>query len=642
MIERSPGKTAVEILLIGVVFLVLASVWTWPMIADPAHNNMATPANNDARFNIYVIFWGAKSLVTDPLNIHHTNMFYPERYTFAYSDIEISHSLLMLPVILLFYNPVLTYNLLIISSIVLGGVGFYLLARDLTGHRAAAAMAAAIFVFNPAHFGRYTQIQFFGDFWLPWLAWALLRWLKGGGWGWALGSGILFCLHALSGSHNAVFGALLLGAAVIYYALSERLWRRARFWYGLIIILLTGIIVLLPIFWPYFIVEQKLSSHRVQDIDTLRAGSAGFKELVSSGSRFYRWLDVAFGWPSAMPGAPARGYLFPGIVAIALAFFGLLARREKQHSGCRWSRISAWVLDAVAIGSAWAALTLALTGCEWLFLFILPVPAPPAWILPVLALAAVGLRLSWFRKAEHLLVAFYRFLRANVRLTADQLFWILILLLSLLATLGPDGGLYHLIGRLPLVRMVRVPRRFVMVASFALAVLSAYGVAALARRIAGKGKRALALAIVIVIFMTESVFLPLRVNHWPNEPPEIYRWLGSQEGDFTVVEFPMDPTGYGIFARQIFYSIYHWKKMLVGYSGYQSEENRERLARLNASFPSGKCLDELQSLSVRYVVLLEGRMPKEKLEALKRQPRLRLAKRFGYTPVYELTPSAGE
>ena len=638
-------------LLVGIAFLILAIASTWPLITNPAGITPIGPANNDPHFNIYLIFWGAHALVSDPLNIHHTNMFYPERYTFAYSDIELSHSLLMLPVIYLFYEPFLAYNLLLLMAIVIGGVGFFLLARDLTGSDGAAFLGAAIYMFNPSHFGRFLQIQFFGDFWLPWAAWALLRWLKGGGWGFALSASLFFCLQALSGSHNAVFGALLGAGMIVYYFFVLKLWRRKGFWSGTALMALVVLLVAGPVLYPYMLVEGKISRQRVADINTLSQNSAGPHELLSSGSGLHRWIDEVLHWPSGMFGRGPRGYLFPGFAAIALAVFGFFTHSRCGETRKAKSGFLAWLLDALALIAAAGTVVLALGGSDMLFIGISPVPAPPAWLLAATALFTIALRLSFFRSPDHILVAASRFCVAKIRAGADQLFWLAILLFFFILSLGPAGGVYLLIGQLPLVRAIRVPGRFILIAVFALAVLAAYGGAALSRRFGGGVKAKLAVGLVAAVFAAESLFAPLAIRPVP-EAPELYSWLATQDGKFTVVEFPLDPRNYTASCRQVFHSIYHWKYLLVGYSGYQSQENVERLTRLNDTFPTDNCLDELEDLSVRYLVVFRDRLRREdsrtggaKLEALEGQDRLERVAVFGEQgelEVYALKPSSGE
>jgi len=546
-----------EALCVAAVFLVVAVVATWPMATDPAGLSLVRPTDNDYRFNLYVIFWGAHALTTDPLSLHHTNMFHPERYTFAYSDMELSHSLLMLPVILVAYNPVLTYNLLLLASMSIGGVGFYLLCRRLTNHRVAALVGALIFVFNSVHFTRYAQIQLFGDHWLPWFGWSMLTWLQQSGtdetssrsqWKWPLLGAVFFCLTALSGAQPALFAGLLGASMVVFYATANRLWMSRRFWIGVLVIGAISTAVLGPILWPYTLVEGPMLDGRTL-MDQLLGASASPSELLSSRSRFYLWLDETIGWPSALTGRGPRTYLFPGIVPYllaALAVFGGGLRRDRE----RW-------------------------------------------------------------------------------------FWLVLFVLALWMALGPRAGLYMAIEKVPVLRLLRVPSRVFMVAAFALSVLSAVGIEQLRGKLT---RRAFApiLAGLLVLFATEAAYAPMTT--WPYEPGPAprHRFLAEQPGDFAVLEIPLDPGNYTISSRQVFNSIYHWKKLLVGYSGFQTDDNIRRLERLAATFPADAFVDELRDLGVRYVIVREDRLGPTHLRDLRAQPRLRLAQRFGETGIYTI------
>jgi len=652
------SETGIKLNLITVaaLFILLAIVSTWPLATDPFHLDPASKGNNDPHFNTYIVFWGAHALTTDPLNLHHTNMFHPERNTFTYSDIELSSSLLMLPAIAIWYNPVLTYNLLIWASIIIGGVGFYLLALDLTRSRGAATLGAAVFVFNPAHFGRYLQIQFFADQWLPWSAWALLRWLGGrkaegqafGSGvkriGWALAAALFFCLHALTGSHNTVFGAIFFGAAIVYFTLTRRLWREARFWAGLALMATVAAVILLPIFIPYLDVEKEMAAARVEDMDILRAGSAGPYELLAAGSRFYRWIDTALGWPSAIFSERLRGYLFPGFVALllGLAAFFRPEGREKKSGEVRWPRYTAWTLDLAAFFTAWAAVSLAVTGGERLYLLMFPLPSPPSWSLAAVAAATTLVRLIRFRRYPHALAVLAMSAGRRLGAAGDRLFWLLLVVFGFVASLGPDAGLYQVLGRLPVLRLIRVPRRFTLLACFALSALVAYGFAAVMKRMRGRMARPAVASAIVLLFAAEALFAPLPVFRFDPEPQPVYRWLGEQEGDFAVVEFPLDPDNYYLSLRQVYSSIYHWKKLVVGYSGYHTEKNKSLQRRLNELFPSGKCLVELRRLGVRYALVLEDRLSQRQRQALRAQRGLKLEKRFGGMSAYRVMPAAGE
>ena len=60
------------------------------------------------------------------------------------------------------------------------------------------------------------------------------------------------------------------------------------------------------------------------------------------------------------------------------------------------------------------------------------------------------------------------------------------------------------------------------------------------------------------------------------------------------------------------------------------------------SFPYDSGLAELRELGVRFVLVLEKRLPEDKREALHRQTGLVFERSFGSISVYRLKPSEGE
>lgn len=548
-----------QVVLAALALAALALAATWPVASDPAHLSLLPPTDNDFRLNNYLIFWGAHALLTDPLSLHHTNMFHPERYTFAYGDMLLAQSLLMLPVIVTFYNPVLTYNVLLICGLIIGGSGFFVLARRVTGHPGAAFLGALLWVFNPVHFTRYQQIQFIGDHWLPWMVWALWCWLQPeeddrsvGAIRWALAAAAFFCINALSGSHLAAFGTLLAALMLVWFGAQDGRWRRTDFQRGLATFALLALLVLAPIFWPYLLVEERLAAVRAETLDLPNA-SLGPLEVLSARSRFYLWLDEAWGWPAALnrSGRELRAHGFPGVVTLLLAALGAVSSRAAPPR-----RRGVWLLAAAT------------------FLFL---------------------------------------------------------------ALGAYGG-YLLVGNLPLFRLIRVPTRFLLPAVLALAMLAVHGAVALAARLPAPRHRAALLAVLALLFAGEAWFAPLRT--WPYEPQPnaLSEFLAAQPGDFAIVEVPVDPFGYAINMRQVMRSVDHWKRLLVGYSGYQSRDNIALLRRVRDSFPTDACLDELARLDVRFVIVLKDRVGPSLLDTVAAQPRLQPAWQHDGWLVYRVLP----
>ena len=221
----------------------------------------------------------------------------------------------------------------------------------------------------------------------------------------------------------------------------------------------------------------------------------------------------------------------------------------------------------------------------------------------------------------------------------ERRFWIIALAAFVFLAMGSYGG-YLLVGKLPLFRLIRVPTRFMIPAVFALAMLAAYGAAALAVRVSVPRRRATVFAAIGLIFAAETSFVPVRTWDYDQQPRPLNEFLAAQPGDFAVVEFPLDPFGNAINMRQVHHSMFHWKRLLVGYSGYQSQENIDLLRRVRDRFPSDAGLDELHNLDVRFVVVLSDRVEPELLEAVGRQPRLEPTWSYDGWLVYRVLPRA--
>ena len=98
---------------------------------------------------------------------------------------------------------------------------------------------------------------------------------------------------------------------------------------------------------------------------------------------------------------------------------------------------------------------------------------------------------------------------------------------------------------------------------------------------------------------------PLRLWPYPHRPP-LYEFLARQP-DGVVAEFPVPrlESWPAHEARYVYMSIFHWKRLVNGYSGYYPPSYAARMQRL-ATFPDPGSLAQLRADSVRYVVIHVG------------------------------------
>ncbi|MEU8052775.1 hypothetical protein [Micromonospora haikouensis] len=126
--------------------LVLAVVLTWPTVRDLTGT---IPQDvGDPTLQAWQVAWGGHAVLTNPTQLWHSNTFWPEPYTYAYSDTLLGYA----PFGFFGDGPVAAvarYNLLYVLVHALAFVGAYALSRQLGAGWAGAAVAGASFAYAP-------------------------------------------------------------------------------------------------------------------------------------------------------------------------------------------------------------------------------------------------------------------------------------------------------------------------------------------------------------------------------------------------------------------------------------------------------------------------------------------------------------
>src|SRR2546423_451663 len=104
------------------LYVVVTIVMTWPLAAGLAHD---VPGDfGDPLFTSWVLAWDATHLGRGWWS---ANIFAPHPLSLAYSEHFLPQALQALPVYWLTQNPILSYNLLFLSTFALSGLGMFLL-----------------------------------------------------------------------------------------------------------------------------------------------------------------------------------------------------------------------------------------------------------------------------------------------------------------------------------------------------------------------------------------------------------------------------------------------------------------------------------------------------------------------------------
>lgn len=199
--------------------------------------------------------------------------------------------------------------------------------------------------------------------------------------------------------------------------------------------------------------------------------------------------------------------------------------------------------------------------------------------------------------------------RSIMRLPRDRetmLLYILVAVLALWTSLGPDAGLYRLFYEaIPVFSFLRAPGRIGLVVMLGLAVLAAFGIRAVLQGFAAPRQ------IAVVGIIAAAAFVDLRqvpFDWRPARPiPEAYRVLAKLPRG-AVVEFPFygQRIAFHSHTRYMLNSTVHWQPLVNGYSDHIPIEFRSVAVRL-ASFPSHDAFDVMREYRVRYIVIHRNR-----------------------------------
>ena len=521
------------------LYVGLLLVMAYPLPLHPA--SMTLPGDPDTDLFMWTLAWNTHALVQQPLSVFDANIYYPHRNTLAFSENLIGSTIFAAPVLWLTGSHVLALNTVSFFSVILCGLGAWLLARRLGALGPAAVLAGLVFAYSPARFLRFGQLHLTTIQWIPFSLAFLHAYLDGGrkrDLRLAVG---FFTLQVFTSGHGATFLTVAIVCFVVFrLALGEPLAVRRRIHdLGISgLLLLLAAVVILP---AYHDVQVSHGLRR-----TLLNWAPSVESFFASPSIFHLWLLSKL--PDAEIVERASAWLFPGFLPLLLAAAALVSGSGGQ------SRVTQRT------------------------------PAPeysdpregPAAERP----GRTG-REEWRRN--------------------PVLFYGLLLLLCVLLAAGPPIGLWPLVYHLPGFNFIRVPSRFVLLGTLALAVLAAFGFQSLTARL-GPRRRVVAAIVVGALMLAEFLTIPLPgIRPTRVEIPAVDRWLDTQPKPFVVAEVPTT-TYERLQSIYMLHSMAHWQRTVNGHSGLRTPFHIDLFDRLTA-FPEPDVLRRLAAIGVTFVVV---------------------------------------
>lgn len=336
LIKSSPGF---RISLVILIISALTVIFTYPLIRYIEYRSIGHL--DDPKLNMWIINWGCHQLLNQPSKLYQANIFYPYKNSLAFSDNLVGLSILALPVYLFNKNPILIYNITLLVSFILIGVGVYLLVYRLTGNYYAAVMAAIIYNFCPGHLLRYSQIQIFTTQWTIFTLLYLHKFIEKSSLKNILLFSLFFTFQSASGAYNAVYQLLLVGIGIIYFTIAKKKYREHLFFPKLALLLLLCFSLSFILFLPYLQVHKEYGM--VRSIEIVEQYSPNWQSYFAVPTNLYQKIAAHSKWFKNSVLKQAKAYLFPGIIPIVLAGLSVTAFSAKRNKNSKRRKDSSFL-----------------------------------------------------------------------------------------------------------------------------------------------------------------------------------------------------------------------------------------------------------------------------------------------------------
>lgn len=571
LLTRVRHNRFVRDFLVFLTFCLFTSIVTWPYVTRLRD---AVVDAGDPYFMSWVLWWDYHQTFTDPLNLFHANLYYPLRYTLAFSEHSYGIALLFFPLFALGAPPLTVHAVAVFLGFAGCGYAAFRLVRTLTGCTGAAWIAGIIFAFVPFRFLLMSQVVYLWSMWLPLMLEALVLFARRRSKRRAVWLGVAFFMSGLTTISWFTLSLVPLAVSGVILLTRHDIWRDREFWRRGAVALGAASLALLPFMLPYFIAARLYNFKR--SIDEVKLWSAWPSHWLAAETRNKLWHGMGDNLPDG-----GRFRLFPGLLPILLSLGALLLKPlrsgiserplRSQISGSKF-QLSKWVrrLDALAV----LALIISIPAIGYdrtgalhgLYNYVTSERA-----LALLAFAVITrLCLSYpsFLRREN--ENFIQTLRSQRHSDA---FWLGLAwtIIGFCYSLGWNFFFYRfLYDVLPLFRSMRVAARGAMIAYLGLAILAGLGAQRLAEYFKQRKPRRRAtkvFALLAVMLLLELNVAPLKFLRGDVFPDAVTLRLKETPMRAGVVVLPANEH---VNHRHMLRAADHMKPLIVGISGFSS------------------------------------------------------------------------
>jgi len=585
--------------LIFLTFCAMTAVVTWPYVTR-LRDAVVDPG--DPYLIAWILWWDYHQTFTDPLNLFHANIFYPYRYTLAFSEHSYGIAMLFFPLFALGFRPLTVHAVAMFFGFAASGYGAFRLARTLTGSYGVAWVAGIIFAFIPYRFNMLSQLAYLFSPWVPLLFEALVLFVRERTRKRAVWLGVAFFMLGLTTISWFTLSLVPFALSAALLLTRYRLWRERAFWVRSGAALGLAALALMPFMAPYYLVSKLYGfTRRIEDVKSESAWPVHWFS-VEVRNKFWSSFgsNLHEGW---------KFKLFPGLLPILLSLASVLlvepfkrpsyptdvsATRKRRLVWFDAFIVFAFVSSVFAIGFDG---TPAFRG---IFNYVTSERALAALLVACIARLCVAYPAVLPIGENRNLIETLRSPRRSDAYWLGLL-WVIV---GFCYSLGWNFFFYRILyDVLPLFKSMRVVTRGAMIAYLGLAILAGLGAQRLAELIAQRWPRVepkavYAAACLVLLFELNAA--PLKFMRGDVFPDAVTLRLKDtpMRGGIVVL-----PAGGGFNHRHILRAADHAKPLIVGTSGFITpyEYEIETLTRSGAI--SSQFLDLLEKIPASYLVV---------------------------------------
>lgn len=334
---------------VGIALTVYLGATAWlfhPLWPHFSSSVVGAPSDNVGY--LWTLWYGHAALLGAQSLLETKLLFHPEGTSLAYHVYSWLNLLLALPLRPFLELPAL-YNLLVLQTFPVAGLGAFLLIRLWVRDTLSAVVGGFVFAFNPVHVAYSSvQINTASIQMLPFFVFFFVRTLRSPGWKNRLGAALFFLLNAMASWYYLVYALGLVTLGVVFESWKGRLREALRISRegGLVVAL--GLSPLLP--WILFMVWSALDAPgalAAAGHDVFVADLLGFVTPHSS-HRLADWSLVS-ALDARFTGNPAGRTAYLGWVPMGLALYAL--RRAPRSEALERALFMGLAFALVAMGS---------------------------------------------------------------------------------------------------------------------------------------------------------------------------------------------------------------------------------------------------------------------------------------------------